>query len=144
LLAVKIPFSLSFLAGSALRFLPVVAQAIGTVRNAMRLKGYRPFKRGIRDTVSSEIAALRPVLAGTIRRSQEIALSIQTRGFSMGGKRTAWIESSLAFSGKCALGLIFLAVAIVSVCKSLFWLYQWEVFYWPQLRPLYGFVRTWL
>jgi energy-coupling factor transport system permease protein len=144
LLSVKIPFSLSFMAVSAIRFIPVVAQEISTVRNAMRLKGYRPFSRGLADTVVSEIAVLRPVLAGTIRRSQEIALSIQTRGFSMNGRRTSWTESSLTTRDKCALWLIGIVVLAVTTGKTLFWLYQWELFYSAWLRPLYGFVRLWL
>jgi energy-coupling factor transport system permease protein len=144
LLSVKIPFSLSFMAVSAIRFIPVVAQEISTVRNAMRLKGYRPFKRGLADTVVSEIAVLRPVLAGTIRRSQEIALSIQTRGFSINGRRTSWTENSLTAGDKCALWLIGIVVLAVTTGKTLFWLYQWELFYSARLRPLYGFVRSWL
>jgi energy-coupling factor transport system permease protein len=144
LLSVKVPFSLSFMAVSAIRFIPVVAQELATVRNAMRLKGYRPLKRGLADTIHSEIAALRPVLAGTIRRSQEIALSIQTRGFSIDGKRSSWTESALSARGVCALWGILAIVLAVALCKSVFWLYLWEVCYAPALRPLYAFVRAWL
>lgn len=144
LLSVKIPFSLSFMAVSAIRFIPVVAQEIATVRNAMRLKGYRLFKSGVADAVVSEIAALRPVLAGTIRRSQEIALSIQTRGFSMNGRRTSWIESNLGVRDKIVLSAIAAGILAISICKIMFWLYQYEIFYCAGLRPLYGFVRSWL
>ena len=144
LISVKIPFSLSFMAVSAIRFIPVMAQEIATVRNAMRLKGYHPFKRGITDTVVSETSVLRPVLAGTIRRSQEIALSIQTRGFSMSGQRTFWVENILTIKDKCALWVIFAVVLAVATSKGLFWLYQFEVYYSAQMRPLYGFVRAWL
>jgi energy-coupling factor transport system permease protein len=144
LLAVKIPFSLSFMAVSAIRFIPVVAQEIGTVRNAMQLKGYRPFKCGLKDTVNSEISALRPILAGTIRRSEEIALSIQTRGFSMDAKRSSWIERHFSFYEKLSLLGMLAIMTVIITCKLLFWMYQWEFFYLAQLRPLYGFVRTWL
>ena len=144
LLAVRIPFSLSFMAVSAIRFIPVVAQEIATVRNAMRLKGYRPFRHGPVDTVSSETAALRPVLAGTIRRSQEIALSIQTRGFSMDGTRTSLTDNTLSLRGRCGLWCIAVVTATVCICKAAFWLYQREIYYEPLLRPLYGFVRAWL
>lgn len=144
LLSVKIPFSLSFMAVSAIRFIPVMAQEITTVRNAMRLKGYHPFKRGIRNTVISEIAVLRPVLAGTIRRSQEIALSIQTRGFSVNEERTHWIENNFTIWDKCALWIILIIVLTVAICKAFYWLYQWRIFYSSSLRPLYGFVRLWM
>jgi len=142
--AVRIPFSLSFMAVSAIRFIPVVAQEIVTVRNAMRLKGYRPFRYGFIDTVRSEISALRPILAGTIRRSEEMALSIQTRGFSIIGKRSSWVETTFSQSNKILLWSILGFVFMVVICKTLFWLYQWEILYTPALRPLYGFVRYWL
>ena len=144
LLAVRIPFSISFMAVSAIRFIPIAAQEVATVRHAMRLKGYRPFKRGVMDTVHSEIVSLRPVLAGTIRRSQEIALSIQSRGFTLNGNRSSLTEHKLSVPEKCSLaGIVTLTVAML-VCKVLFMLYQYDFYYAPQLRPLYGFVRTWL
>lgn len=144
LISMRIPFSLSFMAVSAIRFIPVTAREISTVRNAMKLKGYIPFNAGIRDTIRSEIGSLRPVLAGTIRRSQEIAISIQTRGFSMDGKRSSLTDTSLSIGSVCVLSGIIIISGVVLLCKILFWLYQWEIYYLPQLRPLYGFVRSWL
>ncbi|NLD91098.1 MAG: energy-coupling factor transporter transmembrane protein EcfT [Fibrobacter sp.] len=144
LISLKIPYSLSFIAVSAIRFIPITAREIATVRNAMKLKGYKPFKTGIVDTIHSEIASLLPVLAGTIRRSQEIALSIQTRGFSMDGKRSSWSDTSLSISNVLLLSATIITISAVFLCKVLFWLYQWELYYLPQLRPLYGFVRFWL
>jgi energy-coupling factor transport system permease protein len=144
LLSIKIPFSLSFMAVSAIRFIPIVAQETATVRHAMRLKGYRPFKCGIQDTIQSEIAVLRPVLAATIRRSQEIALSIQTRGFSMDSRRSSWIESTLSDKQKVVLLAILIILLAATAIKMAFLLYQWELFYCAWLRPVYGFVRTYM
>ena len=144
LLAMRVPFSLSFMAVSAIRFLPLVAEEFRTVRTAMRLKGYRPFRGGIRDTIRVEVAGLRPVLAGTIRRSQEVALSILARGFTLDEKRTSLHhERFRAWHWALLMGMIVVVGAIGS-CKVLFWLYEHEVYYAPVLRPLYALVRDWL
>ncbi|HOZ45708.1 MAG TPA: energy-coupling factor transporter transmembrane component T [Candidatus Hydrogenedentes bacterium] len=144
LLAMRFPFSFAFMAVTAIRFIPMAAHEFGTVRTAMRLKGYRPFQLGLRDTVATEIAGLRPVLAGAIRRSEEVALSIVTRGFAFGRARTAlheerlkpWHWGILAVMGGMLVG--------VAACKVLFWLYLSQIYYTSDLRDLYNFTRQWL
>lgn len=142
--AAGVPFSLAFMAVSAVRFIPVVAQEFHTARLAMRLKGYRPFRNGVRDTIASEIAGLRPVLVGAIRRSQQVALSIVTRGFSFGANRTSLHGGPLRARHRCALAGLAMLVIAVAGCKALFWLYQQELYYWAVLRPVYAFTRDWL
>lgn len=144
LMAVRIPFSISFMAVSAVRFIPVVAQEFQTVRMAMRLKGYRPFRNGLRDTVAAEVSSLRPILAGAIRRSQEVALSIITRGFTFGAPRTSLHEEPFTARHWCAAAAIATLVGVIAICKTLFWLYQQEIYYSSALRPFYAFAREWL
>jgi len=144
LAALRVPFSLALMAVSAVRFLPIAIEQWATVRQAMRLKGYRPLRRGLVDTVRTELAALRPVLASTVRRSREIALSILTRGFSLDAPRTEWRTARLGPAHWLALTTMVALVTGVTVCKMLFWLYQQEVYYHAALRPLYQFVRHWL
>ncbi len=144
LLAMRVPFSLSFMVVTAIRFLPVVTNEFRTVRTAMRLKGYRAFHSSIFHTVKTEIAGLRPVLAGTIRRSKEVALSILTRGFDIDGKRTTLYEEHFKPSHWIILAVMIIFVAGLMYCKIMFWLYQNEFCYSQELRPLYVFVRTWL
>jgi energy-coupling factor transport system permease protein len=144
LLAMRVPYSLSFMAVTAIRFLPLVAEEFRAVRTAMRLKGYRPFRGGIASTVRTEVASLRPILAGTVRRSQEVALSILARGFALDAKRTSLCEDRFrAWHWAVLLGMIAV-VAAIAACKVLFWLYQHEVYYAAGLRPLYALVREWL
>ncbi|NQU44783.1 energy-coupling factor transporter transmembrane protein EcfT [bacterium] len=144
LLAMRMPYSLSFMAVTAIRFIPIVAQEFGTVRRAMRLKGYRPFRNGLRDTLRTEVSSLRPVLAGTIRRSEEVALSILTRGFAFGIRRTSYREARLGPKSWLLLAALAALVLAVMTCKTLFWLYHHQVYYSPALRPIYAFARQWL
>jgi hypothetical protein len=46
-----------------------------------------------------------------------------------------------------AWGLLAAMAAVVlgmAVCKALFWLYQYELYYASSLRWLYGMAREWL
>ena len=142
--ALKIPFSLAFMAVSAIQFIPVAVEALLETRTAMRLKGYRPLKRGIRQTVRTELGALRTVLAGTIRRSEEKSLSILTRGFEITGRRTVFYEDRLTGKERVALAGVQFAVLGLTAVKSLFWLYQHQVWSASSLRGLYAFTREWL
>jgi len=142
--AMRVPFSLAFMAVSAIRFLPVAADEFRTVRTAMRLKGYRPFRNGLGDTIAVEVAGLRPILAGTIRRSQEIALSILSRGFALDARRTSLGGERFRAWHWAALAAMIAAIGSIVTCKVLFWLYQHELYYAAALRPLYSFVRAWL
>ncbi len=142
--ALKVPFSLAFMAVSAIQFIPVAAEALLETRTAMRLKEYRPLKRGLRQTVRTEIGALRAVLAGTIRRSEEKSLSILTRGFDFDGKRTFLNEERLPAGERTALVFMAAAVLTLSTAKTLFWLYEHEIWGASSLRELYAFTREWL
>jgi len=144
LLWLRVPFSLTFMAASALRFLPITANEFRTVRRAMYLKGYRPFRHGIWDTIRTEVASLRPVLAGAIRRSQEVAMAILVRGFSLEMPRSQFRREAMRTGDWCILIGLLLAVTVLFLCKIVFWVYLIGVFYLPSLRPFYGFVRDWL
>jgi energy-coupling factor transport system permease protein len=142
--ALKVPFSLAFMAVSAIQFIPVAVEALLETRTAMGLKGYRPLKRGLGQTVRTEIGALRTVLAGTIRRSEEKSLSILTRGFDFEGKRTFLFTERLSRKECVAIAVLTVTVAAVTAAKSLFWLYQHEIWSASSFRGLYAFTREWL
>jgi len=144
LIALKIPFSISFMAATAMRFIPVAAREFTIVRDAMKLKGYQPFKNGITHTIKMEVLALRPILTGSIRRSEEIALSIITRGFTFENERSSLHEHRFKAHHWLVIILFFSILIAVFAIKLLFWLYQLEIYYTPELRSLYSFSRNWL
>ncbi len=144
LLAIRVPFSLAFMSVTAIRFLPVIVNEFKTVRTAMYLKGYRFFQFGICHLIKTEISALRPIIIGTINRSQEVALSILTRGFDIEGSRTSLYEERFKPHHWVILTGLVVFIGGLLYCKVMFWLYQSEVYYMVELRPLYAFVRNWL
>jgi energy-coupling factor transport system permease protein len=144
LVTLRIPFSLSFMISSSIRFIPIALSEFQAVRAAMRMKGYRPFRGGVINTVKTEMSALRPVLAATIRRSEDIALSVLTRGFSFERKRTSLHQPRLTTWNWLLFSLLALLISLILTLKLLFWLYQHEIFYSSSLRVMYAFSRNWL
>jgi energy-coupling factor transport system permease protein len=143
-LALKVPFSISFMSVSAIQFVPVAIAEYRQVRAAMRLKGYRPFKTGIRHTLKTEIGGLGTILAGTIRRSEEKAVSILTRGFDVKSTRSNFRQDTLSTTERLVMVAMLVVVCSVISMRGLFWCYQHQLFYFPELRWAYGFVRDWL
>ncbi|NPB09959.1 MAG: energy-coupling factor transporter transmembrane protein EcfT [Thermodesulfobacteria bacterium] len=138
-----VPRGLSFLAVSAIRFLPVITEEFKTVRTALRLKGYRPLRCGLRTTVQTELSVPLPVLAGAVRRARDLSDSLLTRGFDPLAppppRRLIWPRWE-----KWVAGAFLLVSALVLVAKVLFWLYLQEILYLEGLRGLYALARNWL
>lgn len=142
--SMKVPYSLAFMTVSAVRFIPIAIQEFFTVRTALRIKGYRPFKAGLRKTVAVEISVLRPVIGATIRRSEETAMSILARGFNFHTERTSCFDKPLHPCERIAIAIIIAATTATAAVKVVFLLYIHEFYYSETLRPLYAFVREWL
>ncbi len=144
LISLKIPYTISFLAIIAIRFLPIFASELENVRISMKLKGYKPFKKGIVSTIKSELYTTIPVLAGAIRRSREVADALLSRGFNPLAKRTQYRILSWSLLEKSFICLFFLCAVTIATIKILFWLYVNQILYFSALRPLYGIVRFYM
>ncbi len=141
LAGLRVPYSLSFLAVIAVRFLPIIAEEMLKIRRAMKLKGYRPFKAGLKHTVRTEISAVLPLLAATMRRSREIAESLLTRGFDPLGKRSVYKQTTWPLKERFLAGLLTSLALCAAWVRFLFWLYENNIYYNSFLRPLYSAVR---
>jgi energy-coupling factor transport system permease protein len=142
--ALPLPRGLSLLAAAAVRFLPGVGQDLRLVRQALRLRGYRPFRRGLLYTLRTELSVIYPLLVRAVRDSRAVADTLLTRDFD------PLRPSQRAFLPPCPrreiilLFSLFAILLAVAVLKCLFWAYIQGVFYAEGLRPLYAFVRDYL
>ncbi len=144
LTSLKVPYSLSFLAVIAVRFLPAIAEELNQIRRAMALKGYKPFKSGFAHTIKTELSCALPLLAGTVRRSREMAESLLLRGFNPAGERTLFSQSQWEAREKI-FAVCIMGMAVGAACaRILFWLYEQDIYYNTTLRPLYSLVRFYL
>ena len=140
----RIPYALAFLAVTAVRFVPLVATEWAVVRRARARRGRPVHHRAPWAWMALEIAMLRPVVARSLRRARALAESLETRGFDPSGPRIA-----VATTDEKPLQNAFLVGAVTLTCAAVglrvvMILYTVDLAYFPQLRPVYGFVRHWL
>lgn len=140
----RVPFGLALMAATALRFLPALAEEALTVRRARAARGRPAWRRGPLAWLRLEVSLLRPVVARSWRRAQNLAESLDTRGFDPVSPRQP--RRPLVMRPRDWGVLATAAVVSLSVVASrlLYVLYTAETLYVPALRPLYGFVRSFL
>lgn len=139
----RVPVAIGFTTVTALRFLPLLADEMATVRRARRLRGYGQH-RGGRQLLRGEIGLLYPVLAAGLRRATTLAASVSSRGFDPLGRRTYYPALVMHWSEWLILGMLAAMWTTIIVVKLLYWLYLAELFYRPSLRGLYDVARFWL
>ncbi|MBY4128154.1 energy-coupling factor transporter transmembrane protein EcfT [Rhodococcus fascians] len=116
-----VPYKFSYLTSFAFRFLPLLQDEARTLLTAMEVRGSteagakNPFKRG-----KAIVRMLFPMLSGSMRRSSDIALSMELRGYSHPGQRTYYRTLSLRTSD------VLLLAGVVLGAAALFTL-QWTV-----------------
>lgn len=143
LVRLRVPWGASFLAVTALRFVPVAASEWWVVRRARARRGRPLLARAPWAWLAAETALLRPVAARALRRASALGESLELRGFDPsrapvrpGGPLPALDRVVLG-----ALGALVLAVVAIEVVT---WTYVHGLAYLPELRPIYGFDRAWL
>lgn len=136
----RVPYGLSFMAVTAVRFLPLSLQELQLVRAVQRLRGYVPFQRGVRQTLTAELGALRPLLMRTLRRATELATALTLRHFDALDEQHHQLQPLRGATRASLLLLMGMTFSIVCM-KILFVMYREEIFFLPILRPLYGWIR---
>lgn len=139
-----LPRRFAFMLMTGLRFIPLIAREALTVMQAQRLRGMDPRCRVFFAPVATARMVLEPVLAGCVRRSGTLALSVETRGFDVDAALpAAYARPSSRLSAMIGWGMMLTATALLAT-KSLLWLYLGGFFYHPALRPLYAFSQEYL
>jgi energy-coupling factor transport system permease protein len=139
----RLPYELSFMAVTGLRFLPVVFGETATVLTAQRLRGFTA-RRALSPAgvVRTAFQTLWPVLARSLRRAVTLSMSVESRGF--GGLWQAAALPPLTLGGKAVLAGCLAAVLLVGGAKLLY-VFQYNGWaYFPECRPIYDFARQWL
>ena len=144
LTALKVPFVLAFMTVTAVRFLPTIMDETSQVMLAWRMRRGRFWSPNPFLMVTNWLGIIRPVLINCYRRSNILALSIQSRGFSAG--RAPGADSSLRLDTPARLFVLLLALSVILTLagKILYWLYLAGFCYFSDLRWLYELNRLYL
>ena len=140
-----VPYGLSFMAVTALRFVPTVVHETRTARTLRRLRGYRFRRLGFRAGLRLELSTLKPVLVKSLRRATQLATALSLRAFDpLADQRDDAHRSSLSLGEKGILAIVFGLTSAIVIARALFLLYLHRLYYREDLRALYAFARDWL
>jgi energy-coupling factor transport system permease protein len=98
----------------AMRFIPVLAEEFETIRKAQTARGV-DFKGRLTERAKKLTYLLIPVFQSAIRRADELAVAIESRGFISGAERSSY--SHFRF---LAIDWLFLSSSII-IALVLFW-----------------------
>ncbi|MDA8379975.1 MAG: energy-coupling factor transporter transmembrane component T [Actinomycetota bacterium] len=117
--------------GAALNLVPATAASVVAVRDAQRLRGWRP--RGARAMVDLAV----PVLLGAIDRSVQLAESMEARAYGAGRRTTvAAGERSIALAAVAVVAVSAVVVAAIARVSGVGDWYPYPVPSVPSLAPL--------
>ena len=85
----KVPYEIAFMVLAALRFLPMLREEAQDVLNAAQMRGLRLKKTGLRAQAGAYISIVIPVVAGAIKRAEQLSIAMEARGFRAFPKRTS-------------------------------------------------------
>jgi energy-coupling factor transport system permease protein len=113
----RIPYKVTFIFSSTLRFFPVLFQEIQTIIEAQRLRGLALEKMGPirRVRIYARIAV--PLILGALVRAQQLEVVLQGKAFSGSRDRTYLHDASL---GRIDWALIAIGVAVLPVVGVLY------------------------
>lgn len=123
---IGVAFKLSFLVGFMLRFLPLIQEELFTIGDASKARAYKAMdSKNPISILRAIIAAMPPLATGALRRSQNIALAMELRGFSFptefGVKRTFLRDIKL---GKADYVTMALSLGYAFLGSGLFFMTQ--------------------
>jgi len=80
----RVPYTLVFMVSMTLELVPVLRREVGVVLAAQQARAMR------RSGFAAVVPAFVPVFAGTLERMQQLAISLESRGFGRTGPRTSF------------------------------------------------------
>ena len=134
LVRLRLPYSLAFMAVTAVRFIPVLMQETLQVLTAARLRGGSRFS----------LQVLSPILASCLRRAGTLAVAVESRAFRAYDRRVYLEELKMAAGEKTVLSAYLLLTLTVAFSKISYLGYLYGICYYSALRPVYEIARAYL
>ncbi|MEM2842047.1 MAG: energy-coupling factor transporter transmembrane component T [Thermoproteota archaeon] len=122
---IGVPRDFSFAFTMSIRFIPVIAEEFNSIFDAQRSRGLELDVKGFRKRVMNFLPILIPVFVETIRRSYEIADSLETKAYGAYPKRTKWKRLKLKMLDKAfiILAALFLFFTVSYRFGFLTWIF---------------------
>lgn len=123
----RIPYKVTFIFSSTLRFFPVLFQEIQTIIEAQRLRGLALEKLGPIQRVRIYARIAVPLILGALVRAQQLEVVLQSKAFSGSRDRTYLHDASL---GRLDWAVLVAGVAVLVLVLVLYIVYGVGRFGW--------------
>lgn len=142
LVKLRVPYSLSFMAITGIRFLPLIMEEASTVITAQRLRKYNTFQ--FLRVINTALQTLTPILANCIRRAGVLSMSMESRAFSGSTKRSFLKGLRYKRSDFVVMGIGGFVLITLLVFKVFYWLYLTGLYHTSYFRGVYEIVCKYL
>jgi energy-coupling factor transport system permease protein len=115
------PYRLAYTITTALNLVPILQAETGVIVDAQRLRAMQTFENGkLGDKLKAYPALVTPLVIGSMRRAQSMAVAMDSRAFGASKKRTYLVDLKMKWSDWAFLiASILFAVAVVTVSSLL-------------------------
>jgi energy-coupling factor transporter transmembrane protein EcfT len=110
-----VPIKLTFVAMTALRFIPIVMEEWYVTLNAQRARGMKFRSLDIRSLINAIKAILSTLVANSIRRARILALAMETRAFGANEKKVSFKELEMTRLDKILTVAVFVVIVFTIV-----------------------------
>jgi energy-coupling factor transport system permease protein len=144
----KLPYAISFMVMTCLRFVPITLGEARITINSQRLRKYKPFDpKGILlgyGIYKTTVQVLVPLLANCVRKSANMAMSADSRAFRASEQRTELHEAKLKAGDRIVVLISLCATFLILTCKFLLYLSVSDRYTNEALLPLYWIAHRYL
>jgi len=141
LLGIRMPYILSFMTVTALRFLPGIIQEAEMVRRAWKVRGMALFSLNPFRMAANWVIFVRPVFINGYRKTVILSLSLQSRAFSPFSDHSRRDMPPMTKGTRFVCWLGFAGVFGLLAVKIMYWLYIGGIYYNSALRGVYRVCR---
>ena len=144
---IRLPASISFCAMTAIQSLPEIFNQWQQMQRAKKVRGYQTRfcwyrLRSWQVKVAELIHSATNIIAASIRKSQSRSIALSLRGLTLENVGRWSNNSKLSAIEKMLVTLLIVTGILVTITKILYWAYQQEIYYQPEWRTFYEWVRT--
>jgi energy-coupling factor transport system permease protein len=110
-----VPIKLTFVAMTALRFIPVIMEEWYVTLNAQRTRGLKFRRLDIKGLLSAVSALLSTLIANSIRRARILALAMETRAFGADVEKVSFKELRMTRLDKILTVVLFVVTVFTVI-----------------------------
>jgi len=99
----RVPYEIAFMVMTAVHFLPILREEALDVYHAVQMRGTEVAKAGVRERLAVYARIALPVVAGALRRAEQVSLAMEARAFRSQPRRTSMRRLTLGAGDVAAL-----------------------------------------